>query len=122
VSTFQKASGNWTKYRSLNNLKEVDFHWADQRGDGTYYEKMAKVWDVALESLVEAQKAGHQYLLYTHGHSTSRIGKTTSRSQIRKLMRSKEATPYIVRSQCEQHDSVFLAVLKPLTVDTTTVD
>ncbi len=39
---------------------------------------------------------------------------TTARSVIRGLMRSKAATPYIVRNQCIQHHSCFVAAIRPL--------
>src|ERR1035437_9916430 len=52
--------------------------------------------------------------MFLHGWSTSRPGNTTSRSQVRKLMQSKESTPYIVRRDCIQHDTVFVAAIRPL--------
>lgn len=54
---------------------------------------------------------------FNQGCFTSRLGKTTSRSQVPKLMASKKATPYILRSQCIQHDSAFVAAIRPLAPD-----
>lgn len=83
---FTKQFGDWTAFRKLPDRVEVDFHWCGEEPDGDYWENMQRVWDVALKSLIDAQRDGKRYVLFCHGHSTSRIGKTTSRSQIRKLM------------------------------------
>lgn len=111
---FKRMAGDWVRFRELPNLMERDLHWAGETPTGAYWENMETVWRVALESLQAAQAQGKQYVLFTHGWSTSRVGKTTSRSQVRKLMASREATPYILRNQCIQHDSVFVAAIRPL--------
>lgn len=111
---FNYEVGDWVKYRDLPNLIERDFHWMHEDRTGLYHENMQAVWDVALRTLKEAQQHGKCYVLFTHGWSTSRIGKTTARSQVRKLMRSKEATPYIIRRDCIEHSSVFVAAIRPL--------
>jgi hypothetical protein len=82
-------------------------------GGRPYWERMDSVWDRALEALEKAQEQGVSYVLFTHGWSTSSPGKTTARSQVRKLMRSPTATPYILRSECIQHESVFVAAIRP---------
>jgi len=74
---------------------------------------MEKVYQDSLRALQRAQDEGYDYVLFTHGRSTSRRGKTTSRSQVRKLMRSPDATPYVLRSESIQHPSVFVAAIKP---------
>jgi hypothetical protein len=111
---FKREAGDWVRFRELPNLMERDLHWAGETPTGAYWEHMETVWRVALESLRAAQTQGKQFVLFTHGWSTSRGGVTTSRSQVRKLMASKEATPYILRSQCIQHNSVFVAAIRPL--------
>ena len=113
---FKRESGNWTRYRKLPSVVEVDFHFAGAgRTPGMfgYWDAMAQVRQTALESLKAAQEAGNGHVLFTHGSSTSRPGRTTARSEIRRLMRSPEATPYIIRRECIQHDSVFVAAMKP---------
>jgi hypothetical protein len=65
-----------------------------------------------LSAIREAYTRGVPYVLLVHGNSTSRPGKTTQRSMIRSLMRSKDATPYIVRSECIQHHTVFVAKIR----------
>ncbi len=110
---FKVELGNWVSYRKLPDLKEVDFHWTGHESSGSYYENMQSVWNTALWELEKAQKENLRYVLFTHGLSTSRRGNTTARSQIRKLMRSKESTPFIIRKDCIQHPSVFVAAIRP---------
>jgi hypothetical protein len=115
MSTFRRDNGNWTEFRRLPNLVEVDFHWSDGGPrEVAYWEAMDKVYRVALESIRNAHADGGSYVLMTHGSSTSQgWNRETARSVIRGLMRSKEATPYIVRSQCIQHPSCFVAAIRP---------
>lgn len=113
MSSFKHESRNWTDYRNLPRSKEVDFHWSDQGECHSYWESMGRVESLALDAIKSAYESGDtDYVLFTHGWSTSRRGKTTARSQVRGLMRSKEATPYIDRKRCIQHDSVFVAAIK----------
>lgn len=111
---FKYENRNWVEYRQLPELMEVDFHWLDEDSRGLYHENMQVVWDRAPRSLIEAQETGKQYVMFRHGWSTSRIGKTTARSQVRKLLGSKEATPYVIRRECIQHDSVFVVAIRAL--------
>jgi hypothetical protein len=107
--------GDWTEFRKLPGVREVDFH-PDPNDDITmrlpYWEEMENVAKRALAALKDAYESGDQYVLFTHGWSTSHMGKTTSRSQVRKTMMSKEATPYIDRRRSIQHYSVFLAAVR----------
>lgn len=117
MGKFQTAAGAWTRFRRelKGKIEELDFHF-DHRDEphAPYWERMRDVHDRTLENLRRVYEAGEaEWLLITHGHSTSRPGKTTSRSQVRKLMRSSEATPYIVRAKCIQHESVFVAAIRP---------
>lgn len=114
MTTFKQDGGNWVRFRDFDKLMEVDFHWAEEKSSSSYWENMDAVWNRALSALKKAQVEGVQYVLFTHGHSTSHMGKITSRSQVRKLMRSPIATPYLLRNQCIQHSSVFLAAVRPL--------
>ena len=105
--------GNWTRYRELPGLVEVDFHRSGEEGGGYYEDHMAGVYEDALAALRQAQEEGAQYVLLTHGRSTSSgWKKTTSRSVIRGLMRSPAATPYLDRRRCIQHESVFVAAIR----------
>jgi hypothetical protein len=113
---FKKYQGNWTDLRE--RLKpapcEVDYHADSNEPDGlAYHERMDRAYHEALESLKEAQADGVPWVMFRHGSSTSRRGAITYRSQIRKLMRSKETTPYIIRRECIQHSSVFVAAIRP---------
>ncbi len=111
---FKKEYGNWIEYRKLAGLKEVDFHFSSDEAVGSFYENMERVREITLDALEKGYSdPGIQYVLFTHGRSTSRRGRTSARSVVRGVMRSSEATPYIDRRRSIQHDSVFVAVLKP---------
>jgi hypothetical protein len=109
--------GHWEKFRSQLNFSksdEVDLHFGKRdRAKMSYAEAMAGVTSLVRTSLEEAQRRGRPYVVFIHGSSTSRRGKTTARSQVRNFMRSKAATPLIDRRGCIQHNTVFIAKLKP---------
>ena len=113
---FQRGFGDWRQYRSqfgLTELDEIDLHFGERdRSRFTYAEVMAEVVNIVMGKLREAQLNGRSHVMIIHGSSTSRRGKTTARSQVRGLMRSKHATPLIDRKGCIQHNAVFLARLK----------
>lgn len=111
----KREGGDWVRFRQLPNLLEHDFHRGRRDPSKAYWDAMAEVRDEVLSVLRKAQAEGFAYVLFTHGSSTSRPGQTTARSQIRGLMRSKDATPYIDRPRCIQHHSVFVAAIKPTT-------
>jgi hypothetical protein len=101
--------GDWKRFRALPNSIEVHFHWSERGGEkGDYDERMSEVRDAALNALNSAQENGTSYIIFTHGASTSGLGKTTAPSVVRKLMRSSAATPYIDRCQCVQAMRPFL--------------
>lgn len=112
---FIQGTGNWTQYRVGHQADAPNYHHYGQRSDEPYQNRMYAVYEGALEALKQAFEAGYESIIFEHGRSTSRNGKTTARSQIRSLMRSKDATPYIDRKRCIQHDSVFVAVFKART-------
>ncbi len=108
----KRIGGNWTDLRrALKNYIEVDFH-HDAPREIPYWEAMEDVRRTALQALKDAHVNGNDYVLFLHGASTSRLGATTARSQVRGLIRSKDATPYVVRSQCLQHETVFVAAIR----------
>ena len=112
MAAFKKETGDWKRYRRLGPQLEIDFHHEDGRREIPYEDAMASVLVEAMDALKTASKQGLSYVLLTHGCSTSRPGNTTARSQVRSLMRSPDATPYIIRSQCIQHESVFVAAIR----------
>ena len=114
MASFKNGVGDWTEYRKLKPQIEINFHVdKDDYGLGSHWENMKDAHDGSLKALIRAQNEGLKYVLFIHGWSTSRIGKTTARSQVRKLMRSAASTPYIIRSECIQHNSVFVAAIRP---------
>jgi hypothetical protein len=113
MSGFNKGTGDWTQYRRLQpKPMEIDFHYGRSDGSVPYWEAMEAIYDEALEALKLAHANSCGWLMFRHGNSTSHNGKTTARSKVRELMRSKEATPYISRRDCIQHESVFVAAIK----------
>lgn len=123
MARFTKGVGNWTEYRKLGTYLEVDFHPPETHEQRhaemmPYHERMWEVYGRTIDTLKQAQDEGYEYVIFTHGWSTSRPGQTTARSEVRKVMRSPEATPYIIRKDCIQHHSVFVAKIKPTANDT----
>ena len=111
----KREGGNWISYRERYGLlaaDEIDLHFGPSDGNLSYYEMMADVEQLVRDSLRKAQRNGRPYLMFIHGHSTSGPGQTTTRSVVRGFMRSKEATPLIVKAQCIQHYTVFIAKIK----------
>jgi hypothetical protein len=117
AAPFQRGSGNWTQYRSMLNLSkfdEIDLHFGRRDAASmSYSEAMDGITSVVETGLHDARQRGRPYVMFIHGSSTSRQGQTTARSQVRKFMRSKAATPLIERSRCIQHETVFVAKLRP---------
>jgi hypothetical protein len=113
---FQVGSGPWRQYRSqfsLSESDEIDLHFGKRDPSSmSFKEAMAGVTDIVVAALEEAQRKRRPYVMFIHGSSTSRRGKTTARSQVRNFMRSKNATPLIDRSGCIRHGTVFIAKLK----------
>ena len=109
---FQYFNGPWADPRKFEPRREVDFHLDGQEREISYWDAMANIEVTVREALVNAQRDSIQYVLFTHGWSTSRLGKTTARSVVRGFMRSPEATPLIIRKECIQHESVFLAYVR----------
>jgi hypothetical protein len=108
----EQRNSNWTRYReqfSLTREDEVDLHFGPRDPHTAYEDVMADVRDIVENALIAAQKDNRSYLLFIHGRSTSRPGKTTARSVVRQFMRSPAATQYIERNGCIQDEAVFLA-------------
>jgi hypothetical protein len=112
---FKRERGDWKELRTRFGLSpddEVDLHFG-RRESGTFYgEQFDGLEQRIIESLKGAQARGRPYVLFRHGWSTSRPGRTTARSIVRSVMRSRAATPLIERPKCVQHESVFLAKVK----------
>jgi hypothetical protein len=116
---FRREKCNWVEYRKrfgLSAADEVNLHFGRRDPHARYDEVMADVEERVRESLRNAQQKQRPYLMFNHGWSTSRAGKTTARSVVRRFMRSKEATPFVVRSECIQHETVFIAKIKFLKI------
>jgi integrase len=121
MKMFERGFGDWKQYRARFNLSEsdeIDLHFGKRdKSLKTFAEAMAEVTDLVVARIHEARRLGRSHVMFIHGRSTSRRGKTTARSQVRNFMRSKHATPLIERKECVQHETVFVARLKPMRVD-----
>jgi hypothetical protein len=115
---FQRGSGDWKQYRltfGLSKCDEIDLHFGKRdRSVLSYGEAMTALTGIIEGGLNEAQRKRRSYVMFIHGKSTSRRGKTTARSQVRNFMRSKAATSLIERKDCIQHETVFVAKIRPL--------
>jgi hypothetical protein len=113
---FKYEDGNWTRFRQELDLTpddEVDLHFGRRdRWANDYDEAMGEVARIVEESLTSAQDKDRQWLMFIHGWSTSHPGKKTARSVVRGFMRSPAATKFIVRQECIQHETVFVAKIK----------
>jgi ABC transporter substrate binding protein len=112
VASLARPSGNLTGINFLRvswRRDEIDLHFGRRDRNASYDEAMADIEQLIRESLRKAQENGRPYVMFMHGHPTSRPGKTTARSVVRSFMRSKEATPFIMRADCIQHPAVFFA-------------
>lgn len=117
VSSFRVETGDWTRFRALQP-REFDLHRSEWGPRAVpYWVAMNEVRDDTLAELVAAQKCGADWLLIRHGGSTSRPGRKTARSVVRAIMRSRAATPFIVRRDCVQHELVFLARMRRPSAD-----
>jgi hypothetical protein len=111
MTMFQQGTGPWTQYRS-KLTDEIDLHFGKRDRSTPYDEVMAEITTIVERSLIEAQRNGRSHVMFIHGWSTSRPGQTTARSQVRRFMRSKQATPLIERRECIQHETVFVAKVR----------
>jgi hypothetical protein len=97
---------------SLTREDEVDLHFGQRGPHQDYWEVMAEVRVMVENALIKAQRNRRPYVLFIHGWSTSRPGRTTARSEVRQFMHSPAATPYIERNGCIQDEAVFLAKVR----------
>lgn len=107
---FKKLTGDWAPYSQAGD-RVVDFHWSRMDGPRDYGARMAEVADTTLKALKEAHANGESMVVFIHGSSTSQPGTTTARSIVRTIMRSMKSTPYIIKAQCLQHETVFVAAI-----------
>ena len=113
MTRFKHEGGDWTGFRQLpGKVAEVDFHHGHRDPDLSYWDAMDEVYEDAKKALEQAQAGGADWLILRHGSSTSDFGKTTARSMIRRLMRSRDSTPFVRKSESIQHKGVFVAAIR----------
>jgi hypothetical protein len=106
------AGGPWIEL-DKPGAQRLDLHFGKGDGSKPYQERMSDVLRLVFDTLKQAQSDGVEWILITHGSSTSGAFKTSARSVVRGLMRSPEATPFIVRKDCVQHETAFLVRVNP---------
>ena len=110
---FNTGSGDGREWKKHPNTLVIDYH--DDSDHGMAYWEHLEDWHKrTMDALKKAQQDGSEYILFTHGSSTSRQGNQTARSVVRKIMRGKKGTPYILRKKCIDYYSSFLAAIRPL--------
>jgi hypothetical protein len=110
-----KMRGDWKQLAAKFRLEPadiIDLHFGPRDPCRSYHEVMMDLEMMVERNLITAQKNRRPYLMFVHGWSTSRRGNTTARSVVRSFMRSKAATPLIMRSGCVQHETVFVAKIR----------
>ena len=110
---FNTGPGRWTDWNKHPKTLVVDYHDGPDHGMA-YWEHLEDFHNRTTDALERAQREGFEYVLFTHGSSTSRQGFQTARSVVRKIMRGTEGTPYIIRKNCIDYGSSFLAAIRPL--------
>jgi hypothetical protein len=108
---FRVYGGDWVTLRE-RGPREVDLHFGRRAPETAYEDVMSHVRALVMSELKRAQHDGIPCVLFTHGCSTSGRGQRTARSVVRGLMRSAASTPYIIRGECIQHDTAFLARIR----------
>ena len=114
---FEQGVGNWRLYRAwlgFSKDDEIDLHFGKRDKSIPYDVVMDEITTIVEHGLKAAQQNDRSYVVFIHGRSTSRRGKKTARSMVRGFMRSKAATPLIERNLCIQHETVFVAKVRPL--------
>ena len=65
---FKREVGNWARFRELTGVREEDFHQGKRDpAQMSHSDAMGGVYERALAALVDAQKQGHPFVLFTHG-------------------------------------------------------
>ena len=105
----KRVSGPWETLPG----EVYDLHWSKYRDGRSFGDHMADVSEFVTERIHDAYKRGVDYVSFTHGYSTSGPFKTSSRSIVRAIIRSKDTTPYILRSECVQHTSYMIVRIRP---------
>jgi hypothetical protein len=110
---FNAGVGDGREWKNHLNSMVVDYHDGKDHGMA-YWELLESFCKRTMEALKKAQEDGIDYILFTHGSSTSRQGFQTARSEVRKIMKGRKGTPYIIRKKCIDYGSSFLAAIRPV--------
>jgi hypothetical protein len=103
---FNTGSGDGRDWKKHPKTLVIDYHDGSDYGM-EYWEHLEDFHNRTMEGLKKAQKDGYEYILFTHGSSTSRQGTQTARSEVRKIMKGKKGTPFIIRKYCIDYGYSF---------------
>lgn len=94
------------------DILHVDFHRAGTSPGVSFEDKMRRTYREARAALRTARSRGYAYIAFTHGGRELPRGRRSTRSVVRGLIRSPEATPYVERSRCILTPAVTVAALR----------
>ena len=109
---FKTGFGDGREWKNHPKSSVTDFHYGKDHGM-EHWELVERWHKETMDALIKAQKEGCDYILFSHGSSSSRQGWQTARSEVRKIMHGKEGTPFIIRKNCIDYGSSFLAAIQP---------
>jgi len=112
---FIKKSGNLSELKDKKNIREISVSTCGTvaKAAQSRWETMNTLWETSLKELKKAQEDGLNFLVIKHGKSPNKRGQVSIGSQIRTLIRSHAAGPYIFRSKCIQYESAFVVAIRP---------
>lgn len=112
---FIKKSGKPTDLKGKKNIREISVATCGtvSKAAQSRWETMNRLWDTAFQALKDAHEDGLKFLVIKHGKSPNKRGQVSIGSQVRTLVRSHAAGPYILRSKCIQYESAFVVAIRP---------
>jgi len=112
---FIKKSGNLSELKDQENIREIKVSSCGTvtKAAQSRWETLNELWDTSLQELKKAQEDGLNFLIIKHGKAPNKRGQVSVGSQIRTLIRSHAAGPYIFRSKCMQYESAFVVAIRP---------
>lgn len=113
---FRKVKGNVEKFQKLGPNRVINVtktNIATRNKKLSNQEKIDEARRQTFAALKNAYEDEVKYLIIKHGKSPSKRGLVTIGSRVRSLMRSHSTGPYILRTSCIEHESAFIAAIRP---------
>lgn len=105
---FQTGVSDWAAYRNIPNVAEVDLQDVLHSSPAG----LDAVHDRALIALRQAHANGHPFVILRHGYTPKSIAAASVSSTVRKLIRSSESTPYVVKHKSVQFPNALVAAIR----------